>query len=266
MKKFHKLNQAIILTCLMMLGSQSLFAQASNIDQASLMQLKNTMQGLSSGKLLSATVEYGYDVVQKNGQKIEYGGTRSVIYDRPTRMRIENKARDGVEHVITYDGNNLVFTTPKLNFYSLKPIKGNIADALQFLDDEMGVPMPMTNFFAVNSGPSAFSDITGAEFVDKSIIEGVVCDHLALRTKDVDYQVWIAENDTSFPYRYVITYKNEPGQPQFWAQFKNWNTSPYISERQFTYQPNKQSRRIAFESDAPDAPTENSTVNTEKKK
>lgn len=244
-----KLGVATALGYVLVLGSQPLFAETPDIDQESLMQLRNSIDAVSSGKQLSATVDYGYDVLQKSGQMIEYGGTRTMTYDRPTRMRVDNQRRDGVRQVITYDGKDLVLATPGLNFYSSEHLQGNIAEALEFLADDMGVPMPLTDFFAANATDTTFSGITGAVYVGESIIAGVVSDHLAFRTEDVDIQLWVATNGPALPQRYVVTYKDEPGHPQFWAQFSNWNMSPEITDDMFSYQPTKNAHRIPFEPD-----------------
>ncbi len=247
MNKTIRLRLVKALGFALALGSQPLYAEVPDIDQESLKQLNSAINAVSAGKQLSATVDYGYDVLQKNGQLIEYGGTRTITYDRPTRMRIDNRQRGGERHVITYDGKHLVLTTPGLKFYSAEPIEGNIADALEFLADDMGVLMPLTDFFAANATDMATSGITSAVYVDEAIIGGVVTDHLAFRTEDLDYQIWVAANAPALPQRYVVTYKNEPGQPQFWAQFSNWNMSPEISDAMFTYEPTKDARRIDFE-------------------
>ena len=52
---------------------------------------------------------------------------------------------------------------------------------------------------------------------------GRACEHLALRNDLVDAQVWIAKGDKPVLQRLVLTYKLENGQPQFWANFHDWN-------------------------------------------
>jgi hypothetical protein len=52
-----------------------------------------------------------------------------------------------------------------------------------------------------------------------------------------DVQVWIARGDEPVPRRIVITYRQIEGQPQFWAQFTDWNFSPELSDTTFTFSP-----------------------------
>jgi hypothetical protein len=54
------------------------------------------------------------------------------------------------------------------------------------------------------------------------VIRGVECDHLAFRTKEVDWQIWIAQGARPYPCRYVITSKKATAWPQYtldiWAR------------------------------------------------
>jgi hypothetical protein len=66
-----------------------------------------------------------------------------------------------------------------------------------------------------------------------------------LRKPGVNYQVWV--DDTSLlPMRVVITYHEEPGQPQFWAQFLDWDTSPASPDDAFDFRPPEGAERIRF--------------------
>jgi hypothetical protein len=44
----------------------------------------------------------------------------------------------------------------------------------------------------------------------------------------------------------VLTYKNAEGDPQFRAQFSDWNLAPEIREAQFAFTPPQGARKIAF--------------------
>ena len=77
-----------------------------------------------------------------------------------------------------------------------------------------------------------------ADYVETTIIADVPCDHLAVRTAGgVDFQVWIAQGSEPLPRRIVITYKDEHGQPQFWADLSNWNLAPDVFDALFAFTP-----------------------------
>jgi len=73
-----------------------------------------------------------------------------------------------------------------------------------------------------------------------------MCDHLALRGEQEDVQVWIARGAEPVPRRIEITYRQIEGQPQFWAEFTDWNFSPKLSGATFTFVPPGDAKRIHF--------------------
>ena len=44
----------------------------------------------------------------------------------------------------------------------------------------------------------------------------------------------------------VVTYKNEKGQPQYWADFSDWNLSPDVPNSLFALDIPKEANRIEF--------------------
>ena len=65
-------------------------------------------------------------------------------------------------------------------------------------------------------------------------------------SRGVDFQVWVAQGSQPLPRRIVITYKEETGQPQFWADLSNWNLAPEVSDTLFTFTPPDGADRIQF--------------------
>ena len=89
--------------------------------------------------------------------------------------------------------------------------------------------------------------VVSAAYVETSTITDVPCDHLAVRTnRGVDFQVWVAQGSQPLPWRIVITYKEEKGQPQFWADLSDWNLAPEVSDALFTFTPPSGADRIEF--------------------
>jgi hypothetical protein len=62
-------------------------------------------------------------------------------------------------------------------------------------------------------------------------------------------QLWIAQGDEPLLQRMLITYKRAEGQPQFRAQFKEWNLSPEVSDATFAFSPAEGAVKIAFKAE-----------------
>jgi hypothetical protein len=87
--------------------------------------------------------------------------------------------------------------------------------------------------------------------VDQETVGGKSAEHLAARTDDLDFQVWIASGDEPVPLRVVLTYKRETGQPQFSATMSDWNFHPKIDPSTFTFVPPAGAESVAFMVPAP---------------
>jgi hypothetical protein len=62
---------------------------------------------------------------------------------------------------------------------------------------------------------------------------------------DVDWQLWVQQGETPLPRKLVITTKQEEGQPQYVSNM-NWNLSPKINNKLFSFVPPKDAHKIDF--------------------
>ena len=62
-------------------------------DDSALSILKRTLNLLANQKQFSFTAELGFDVVQDDGQKIEFGSRRRLIIHRPDRNFFYNSTK-----------------------------------------------------------------------------------------------------------------------------------------------------------------------------
>jgi len=100
------------------------------------------------------------------------------------------------------------------------------------------------------------SRLQALDYVERTTIYGKPVHHLVGGTETVDFQVWVEEGDQPLPLRIVLTYKLEEGQPQFRAQFNDWNLAPQIAENEFTFSPPQGARKIAFLAQLPNVAPE----------
>ena len=78
-------------------------------------------------------------------------------------------------------------------------------------------------------------EVTDAKYLGTGVIGGVECDHLAFRTKDVDWEIWIAQGARPYPCRYVITSKLIDGAPQYSVQLRDFKTGSEVASDDFSF-------------------------------
>ena len=209
--------------------------------------LKNMSEYLAHTERYSVTIRDGYDVVQESGHKIDFGEFRIVAVSRFDRLRIEVVRSDGQKDLVSFDGKDMTIYTTNHDIYAASSRQGTLDQAIKYALDDLKIRMPLALMF-LSTLPSELDNIgVSADYVEKTTITDVPCDHLAVRTAGgVDFQVWIAQGDEPLPKRIVITYKDENGQPQFSADFSNWNLAPDISDALFAFTPPNGAERIQF--------------------
>ena len=75
-------------------------------------------------------------------------------------------------------------------------------------------------------------------------IRGVECDHLAFRTEEVDWQIWIAQGDRPYPCRYVITSTKVKGSPQYTIDVRDWKTGAEVASDTFSVDVPKDAKKL----------------------
>lgn len=239
----------LIIMPLLFIGASNTMAAEKAVeltDERALEIFSKSNNYLAKLKKFRVTAEFGFDVLQDSGQKIEFGSRQIVTVQRPDHFRIDFNRRDGVHGSVVYDGAEVVLFNPEEVVYAKASFKGEIDDAFDFLGEKLDRPVALRDFFSSDLNAILMAKIESILYVGESTVGKVLCDHLAMRNDHVDFQIWITQGDKPLPHRVIITYKNEEGQPQFWGQFLKWEISPDIPDKSFTYEPPKNAERIPF--------------------
>ena len=208
---------------------------AEPIESRAMDILKGATDYLANAGTFRMALVFSYDALQPSGQKIEFGGVRKALISRPGRARIEFSRRDGLKGTLLYDGKTATLYNDELKVYTQIQREGTIGEVMDFLADEVDIPIPARDFLSEDARAILTGNLMSARYLGESIIDGVACDHVALQGPDVDYQVWVVRGEAPLPRRVVIDYKNAPGRPQFRGQFMSWDTDPTIAESDFEF-------------------------------
>ncbi len=188
----------------------------------------------------------GYDTVQETGQKIQFLESREVLVKRPDKLRIESKRSDGGMALMQFDGKTISVTTASDNVYAQAEKAGTVDEAVRYFRKDLGMHLPLAALLLTTLRQELEARMNDAEFVETAEMGDGKYQHIAARGDDIDLQVWIPVKGPALPQRIVLTYKHAEGQPQFWADFSDWDLSPRASDSKFTFEAPKGARKIAF--------------------
>ena len=211
---------------------------------------------LSKAKQFSFTADIDFDVVQDSGQKIEFGETRKFVVRRPDHIRVDVTKRDGSVSGFIFDGKQIAVFNVQDKVYATAAKQGTTDEAIDYFTNNLDMRLPLGELLASDLPKELQEQLHEAEYVDEATIAGVPCDQVILHAQRADVQLWITKGDQPLPRRMVITYTLAYGQPQFRAQFSDWNLSPKVPDTLFAFTPPTGAVRIAF---APQQPSGDET-------
>jgi hypothetical protein len=214
------------------------------VEERAIASLAKMTDFLKTVQTFSIDSESSKDEIVDTDMKIQKMATSEITVRRPDRFHAQVRSDDR-DLDFFYDGQTLTVFSVRQNHYATTPVPPTIARTLDAARARYGIDIPLADFLQMAAGEDFRSSITGAGYIGTSRIDGVECDHLAIRQADVDWQVWIEKDQTPVPRRLVVTTKAEPTQPQFVATL-TWNLSPQINEKQFTFTPPPNASRIMF--------------------
>jgi hypothetical protein len=207
--------------------------------------LKRMGAYLRTLQAFSVTSETLTDEVLLSGQKVQVAGTSTIIARRPDRLYAAvKKDETDLDREYFYDGKTFTIYGKNVKYYASRPAPGTLREVVEALADK-GVSIPLADLFSWGSNEDTTKVITSAVYIGPATIRGVATDHYAFRQPDVDWQIWIEKGKSPLPRKLVITTTDEEGQPQYMALL-NWNQSPKISDKTFTFVPPKGSHKIVF--------------------
>jgi hypothetical protein len=150
-----------------------------------------------------------------------------------------------------FNGKEIVLIDATSNVYATAPQPGGIDDSIVYFVRDLGMRLPLAVLLVSRLPVELKERVRSVDYVEKTNIYGSPSHHLAARTDTVDFQIWVADGDKPLPQRVVITYKKDKGEPQFWAQFSDWNLAPAISDSTFIVQPPAGAQKVAFAAQLP---------------
>jgi hypothetical protein len=88
------------------------------------------------------------------------------------------------------------------------------------------------------------TDVIDVKDLGSGVIDGVECDYLAFRKKEVDFQIWIAQGASPYPCRYVITSKDIAHSPQYSIQIRDWKTGSAVASDDFRFKNSRKAKKV----------------------
>lgn len=229
---------ALALSCGMMT------ATGSWADEADARRLFKAMSDyLAAQTAISFDYDSTLEVVASDGQKIGLASSGTLALSRPDKIRA-TRSGGFADVELVFDGTTLSFLGKNVNAYAQVNAPGSVAQLIDTLRDTYHRPLPAADLLLADVNDALLPLVTGVKDLGSGVIGGIECDHLAFRTEDVDWQIWIAQGSQPHPCRLVITSKRVEGAPQYTLTISDWKAGSAVQAGDFTFTPPAGATRV----------------------
>ena len=202
-------------------------------DEANAKSLLKAMSDyLAAQKAISFDYDSNLELVSTQQQKIALASSGTLTLNRPDKLHATRTG--GFANVeMVFDGKTLTLLGKNANLYAQVDAPGTIDQLVDVLRDKYHRPVPAADLLMSDPYKELMPQVNDAKDLGSGVIHGVECDHLAFRTKEVDWQIWIAQGARPYPCRYVITSKKVTGWPQYTIDIWGWKAGTEVASDNF---------------------------------
>jgi hypothetical protein len=216
---------------------------------------KSLFKAMSDYVAAQRAISFSYDtnleIVTKENQKLAVASSGAMTLNRPDKARTTRHG--GFADVeLVFDGKTLTLLGKTANLYGQIDVPGTVDNLIDELRDKYKRPLPGADLLLSNVYDQLMPLVINVKDLGSGVIGGVECDHLAFRTDEVDWQIWIAQGTRPYPCRYVITSKLVADGPQYSIQIRDWKTGAEVASDDFSFKNGTNAKRIDLK-DLPEA-------------
>lgn len=202
---------------------------------AALMRMGQTLRGAEQFSFQARTIRVYADA---NGQPLHIFHTLKVVVHRPNRMLVDISGDDGTSKLV-FDGKTaIIYSAGQKKYASIPVPEGTIEAMMKDAMGRLGVDFPLADFLTEAPDKAFLTGITSGGVVNTLTIDGSPYLHLFFsQPPGIELELWLAKDNQSLPRRLIVTYRDLPGQPNFIAEFSDWNLDIHPSDADFAFQP-----------------------------
>ncbi|WP_319797879.1 DUF2092 domain-containing protein [Nitrobacter sp.] len=213
--------------------AMTLFATSSHAQDADKI-VRAMSDYLANAKTLSLTYDTDIEVITPDVQKLQFASSGQVLLNRPNQLRATRVG--GYANVeLVFDGNTLTMFGRNIDAVAQVQAKGSVDQLVQRLRDEFSIALPGADFLLSNSYDELMIGVRDLKHIGRGVIDGVECEHLAFRTEDADWQLWVEVGAKPIPRKYIITSKGVAAAPQYTLRVKEFRTNADLAADAFAF-------------------------------
>jgi hypothetical protein len=206
-------------------------------------ELKKMGEFLAKLPHFAFEAEETFDELPDGELRRQLTNVRRVAVERPNHVAADATG-DTLNRASWYDGRTVTVLDKEHNVYATIEAPGTIDATFDKLADEYGFVLPLVDLLYADPYAVLMEGVTYGRYLGIHQAAGVACHHLAFSQETIEWQIWIDAGDQPLPRKLVISYVQEPGEPQYSANIQRWNLESPVPEGLFTFEAPEGAQKI----------------------
>lgn len=188
-----------------------------------------------------------FEVVGEGNKKQQQSYNSEVFVKRPNKMRV-NAKNENRDASVFYDGKQFTVLGRNANMYAQAEAPPTLDAALDSARERFLMDPPGSDLIYTNAYEGLMEQVTEGKELKEDRVNGKSCKHLAFKSKEVDWEIWVQKDGEPLPLKYKIISKNDPGAPEFTVEFSDWKKgdAAEFADKQFAFTPPANAKKIPF--------------------
>jgi hypothetical protein len=188
--------------------------------------LRSMAQTLGGSTSMTVHVEKMFDDVLASGPKVQYSGALDIAVRRPDRLYV-SYGDDLSAKEVWYNGAEFVLVDHRNGLVGSLPAADTIDATLDVVAEEYDVRMPLAELISSDVYENVQRNDFAMSYIGLHDVAGM------LAGERTHAQLWVDAGESALPLKMVVTYVDEPGEPQQIFRFTEWNLTAELPDEVF---------------------------------
>jgi hypothetical protein len=160
-------------------------------------------------------------------------------------LRLTHRTAEATKEVF-FGHQILTVYSETTGFYAQHSLPAELDAAVDFAINRIGIDAPVLDFISSDVAAHLTEDADAVDYMGLSLFRGKLHHHIAIRTPEIDIQVWVSKEPPRLPGKVSISAKWEAGAPRS-VFFFDWNTQLSVERSTLGFEPPKGATKIEFD-------------------
>jgi hypothetical protein len=197
--------------------------------------LKAMSDYLAGQKAITAVYDHELEIITPALEKITFASSGELQMVRPDKLKA-SRTGGYADVELYFDGKSLTVYGKNIQRFVKIDAGGTINQLVEAIHAR-GISMPFADLILSDPYSVLSQNITEAKHIGRGVVGGVECEHLAFRTDEVDWQIWVQVGAQPIPRKIIINSKTIAGSPHYALLIRDWKTGTAPEPKAFEFAP-----------------------------